>query len=306
MRPNQRSPVSLANIPSPPAPRASKLRDATRYAARETDMPENPTFVVNDRRKFTAEGELRHDATPSPDSAAPAPQVSAADDRSAAPVLSFPQATATQAAEQDVLDTSTPAIEQLSDLPESGALDQMLPSANSAQLTGPDDFADELDASYDSETLPPGPTEEESTDALRAYEATVDRLDTALRAADPGGDRLPSMSFERLTQSLYTQALMLLGGGTQPGEQPRVDILGARQTIDMLAVIADKTKGNLSPAENKLMQSALFDLRLGFLEITQALARQAAQRQPAGPGALGGPGGPGTLGGFAGGPRIVR
>ena len=265
-------------------------------------MPETPTFVVNDRRKFTAEGELRHDAAPSPGSAAPASEISAADDR-ATPVLSFPQTTATQAAEQDLLNTSASAMEQLSDLPEAGALDQTLPSTDSAQSAGSNDLSDELDAAYDAETLPPGPTEEESADALRAYEATVDRLDTALRAADPGGDRLPSMSFERLTQSLYTQALMLLGGGAQPGEQPRVDILGARQTIDMLAVIADKTKGNLSPAEDKLMQSALFDLRLGFLEITQALARQAAQRQPTGPGPLGGPGTPGS---FTGGPRIVR
>ncbi len=267
-------------------------------------MPETPTFVVNDRRKFTAEGELRHDAEPSADSAILAPEAQT-EDRSAAPVLSFPQATATQAAEQDVLDISTPALEQLSDLPESGALDQTLTSGYSAEPNGSNDFSDEVDAAYDSETVGPGPTEEESADALRAYEATVDRLDTALRAADPGGDRLPSMSFERLTQSLYTQALMLLGGGTQPGEQPRVDILGARQTIDMLAVVADKSKGNLSPAEDKLMQSALFDLRMGFLEITQALARQATQRQPGGQGSLGGPGGPGA-GGFAGGPRIVR
>ncbi len=270
-------------------------------------MPETPTFVVNDRRKFTTEGEPRHEDKP-----AATPDTAAAADRTAAPVLSFPQATATQAPAQDVLDTATPALEQLSDLPESGAFDQefsgsatgsiAIPSAESARSNNvSNDLADE--EAEDAENFPAGPTEAEASDALRAYEATVDRLDTALRAADPGGDRMPPMSFERLTQSLYTQALMLLGGGTQPGEQPRVDILGARQTIDMLAIVADKTRGNLLPAEDKLMQSALFDLRLGFLEITQALARQAAQHQPAG---AAGPGGFGGPGGFAGGPRIVR
>ena len=123
------------------------------------------------------------------------------------------------------------------------------------------------------------------------------------------------MSFERLVQSLYTQALLLLGGGAQPGETPRVDILGARQTIDMITVIDEKTRGNLGEGEAKLLESALFDLRMGFLEITQALARQAAQRQGAGSGAPGGFGAPGSMGaggmgagGFGGGsgPRIVR
>jgi hypothetical protein len=73
-----------------------------------------------------------------------------------------------------------------------------------------------------------------------------------------------------------------------------VDLLGARQTIDMLTVIAEKTKGNLSDEEEKLTQSALFELRMGFLEVTQAIARQAAGRQPGVPGAPGG------------GPSIVR
>lgn len=266
-------------------------------------MPDTPTFVVNDRRKFTSDGELRHDAPPSTEASTPE---GTTNDHAAAPVLSFPQSTATQAPQQGVLDISTPALEQLSDLPESGAFDKPFSGGDLNSDSRESDFSDELDAAYDAEAQPPAPTEAEVADALRAYEATVDRLDTALRAADPGGDRLPAMSFERLTQSLYTQALMLLGGGTQPGEQPRVDILGARQTIDMLAVVAEKSKGNLSPGEEKLMQSALFDLRMGFLEITQALARQAAQRQPAGPGSMGGPGGSGLAGGFPGGPRIVR
>jgi len=107
---------------------------------------------------------------------------------------------------------------------------------------------------------------------------------------------MPEMNFDRLVQSLYMQAILQLGGATEPGQPAQVDLLGARQTIDMLTVIADKTKGNLTDAEDKLTQSALFELRMGFLEVTQAIARQAAAKQ-------GGPGVPPIPGG---GPSIVR
>jgi hypothetical protein len=107
---------------------------------------------------------------------------------------------------------------------------------------------------------------------------TADRLDTAIRSANPGMDHPPAMSFEQLVQSVYMTAIMQLGGGTQEGQQPQVDILGARQSVDMLGVIAEKAKGNLSPEENRLLDSALFELRMAFLEITQALARSAAAK----------------------------
>jgi hypothetical protein len=80
-----------------------------------------------------------------------------------------------------------------------------------------------------------------------------------------------------------------------PDQKPQVDILSARQTIDMLAILAEKTKGNLDSAEATLMDNALFELRMGFLEMTQILARQAQQaqsKQPPTPG--------------SGGPSIVR
>jgi hypothetical protein len=95
------------------------------------------------------------------------------------------------------------------------------------------------------------------------------------------------MTFERVIQSIYMQAIMQLGGGTPEGQQPQIDILGARQSIDMLGILAEKTESNLSDAERTLLSSALFELRLAFLEVTQALARSAQQRataaSPAGP-----------------------
>jgi hypothetical protein len=139
--------------------------------------------------------------------------------------------------------------------------------------------------------MPSPPTAEENDQARRAYEMTADRLDTAIRSANPGADHPPAMSFEQLVQSFYMTAMMQLGAATHEGQQPQVDILGARQSIDMLAILAEKTKGNLTAEENRLLDSALFELRMAFLEITQALARSAAAKAPGAPGRPG-PGGP--------------
>jgi len=143
--------------------------------------------------------------------------------------------------------------------------------------------------------LPPAPTAEQNEQAKRAYEMTADRLDVAIRASNPGMDHPPAMSFEQLVQSVYMTSIMQMGGTTQEGQQPQVDILGARQSIDMLSVLEEKTKGNLTPEETRLLESALFELRMAFLEITQALARSAASKAP------GGAGRPGPAG-----PSIVR
>ncbi|HEX4649886.1 MAG TPA: DUF1844 domain-containing protein [Granulicella sp.] len=146
--------------------------------------------------------------------------------------------------------------------------------------------------------MPPPPTAEQMEQSKLAYDATADRLDTAIRAANPGIEHAPQMSFERLVQSVYMTAIMQLGGATPEGQAPQVDLMGARQSIDMLTVVAEKTKGNLDSDESRLIDSALFELRLGFLEVTQALARSSAAKNPP-------PGAPGTpRPGF--GPSIVR
>ncbi len=173
-------------------------------------MPEKTPFVINDRRKFTAEGELRPDMPHTePEREEPKPQPAAAEPQAEAKApIPFPSAA-----------------------PESAA-------AGSA--------APETDALPDEDQLPPPPTAEQTERVNRAYSATVDRLDTAVRATNPGMERMPEMNFERLVQSLYMQALLQLGGATEPGQPAQVDLLGARQTIDMLTVIAEKTKGNLT------------------------------------------------------------
>jgi len=145
--------------------------------------------------------------------------------------------------------------------------------------------------------MPAAPTDEQMEQSREAFQATADRLDTAVRAANPGMEHPPAMTIDQLIQSIYMQAIMQLGGGTQEGQQPQIDILGARQSIDLLGVLDEKTKGNLTEAEQAMLSSALFELRLAFLEVTQALARSAQQRAAAAV--------PPLVPG-AGGPRIVR
>ena len=146
--------------------------------------------------------------------------------------------------------------------------------------------------------LPLPPTASQMEQANAAYQQTADHLDTAVRAANPGMDHPPAMSFEQIVHSIYMTTILQLGGAAKQGEQPKIDLMGARHSIDMLAILAEKTTGNLTPAESQLMTNALFELRMAFLEVTQALARSAANRQPPPPGAPGKPG-PGR-------PTIVR
>ena len=155
----------------------------------------------------------------------------------------------------------------------------------------PETASESESESESDEQIPAGPTAEQSQQARLAYEATADRLDTAIRAANPGMDHPPAMSFAQLVQSVYMSAVMQLGGGTPEGQQPQVDIMGARQSIDMLSILKQKTENNLATDEARLLDSALFELRMAFLEITQALSRSAAKAGQAGSGPRG-PAGP--------------
>ena len=131
----------------------------------------------------------------------------------------------------------------------------------------------------DGEETIPEPTAAESAEQSKEYNASARRLDDMLLKANPGQPAPAVMNFDRLVQSLYMTAAVQMGAGTAPNEQPRIDILGARQSIDMLSVLEEKTRGNLNEQEKRLLQNALFDLRMSFLEITNAIA-SSAQRPP--------------------------
>jgi len=77
-------------------------------------------------------------------------------------------------------------------------------------------------------------------------------------------DSVPSVSFSSFVVSLATSAMGHLGEG--PGAQ--MDLSMARQTVDLLALLLEKTKGNLDDEEAKLLETVLYDLRMKFLEKT--------------------------------------
>ena len=270
----------------------------------EQDKP----FVVNDRRKFRMDGELRE---PAPEQAAeqtaaeaenvtgqPVPSFSAADHEPGKPVESAKVISiADAAAQHEHTHADRPRSTEHASEPIPFQSHLVTPEPTPGENTPASQGASQADGA--DENLPPPPTPEEVEQVKRAYDSTAERLETVMRATNPGGEHLPPMDFTRLVQSVYMSAMMQMGAGTPQGEQARVDLMGAKQSIDMLATIGDKAQGNLEGREQMLIDSALFELRMGFLEITQMLARQAASRQQPGAPGFGGPGAPG------GGPRIV-
>jgi len=67
-------------------------------------------------------------------------------------------------------------------------------------------------------------------------------------------------------------SLMQLGLAAAQGEKPEVDLIGARQTIDTIAMLQEKTKGNLTPQEDSMLQNILYELRMAYLEVTNMIA----------------------------------
>lgn len=117
----------------------------------------------------------------------------------------------------------------------------------------------------------------ETAEQDAAYQESSRQIDDMLRQANPGMGAAGAVTFEHVIQSFYVSAMISMGAGTEPGQKPRIDILGARQSIDMLTLVQEKTKGNLTPKEEATLQNVLFELRMMFLEITNAIA-QSAQR----------------------------
>jgi hypothetical protein len=134
--------------------------------------------------------------------------------------------------------------------------------------------------------MPAPPTAQEQHEQNEAYKASGKKLDEIVSSRLGGqGGSYPEMNFERVVESFYMSALIQMGAVRQEGEPPAVDIIGARQTIDSLTILQEKTKGNLTEREQTLLQNVLFELRMAWIELTNAIAKGAtAQPQPgAGP-----------------------
>jgi hypothetical protein len=239
-------------------------------------MPEKPPpFVVNDRRKFTAEGDIREGYTPPVETAAPfQPEAAPAEPAalaSSAKVVTFPNRSTVEADE--------PGLDAFSDV------------ANASEPYGAPGYDvdgdglssdEEADAAEQAGELGPPPTAAETAAQHSAYQRSAREMDALLQQANPGMKAPAAVGFEHIVQSFYLSAIMAMGAGTEPNQKPRIDILGARQAIDMLNVLEEKTRGNLNENEQRLIQGVTFELRMMFLELTNAIAAQAHQPPPTG------------------------
>jgi len=124
--------------------------------------------------------------------------------------------------------------------------------------------------------------EEEAREAVK--EAEVSKQAPAGEAPAPAAEvpaaELPKRSpaFESLIRMLGSNAAMVLGAYADPRTgQPVIDPDAARELIDMLDALHEKTKGNLAPEEESILLDLVGKLKLTYLEINQALAAQATQ-----------------------------
>src|SRR6266536_3512803 len=86
-------------------------------------------------------------------------------------------------------------------------------------------------------------------------------------AASGAGVTLPAVDFHTFVLSLGSSALLHLGELEHPDVgAPQKDLPLAKHTIDILVMLEEKTRGNLTPAEEKLIGSLLYDLRLRYVE----------------------------------------
>jgi hypothetical protein len=198
-------------------------------------------FVVNDRRLFSSDGELRQDV-------AEAEERAAEREREASEAQQ--RANEERAAQQKAASSQAPKID----------------------LT-------------DADTDTADPTAEEHKAGADAYAASTKKMDYRIKKEldkQGRGDQARDleMNFEKFIASLYMSSLMQLGLAAPQGEKPTLDLIGARQTIDILGLLNDKTKGNLTPAEESTLRNILYELRMAYLEVTNLLANPPKDGAP--------------------------
>ena len=124
-----------------------------------------------------------------------------------------------------------------------------------------------------------GEPRQEANDDLAADEATKptagsDQALGSAAAAEGAGhaehahhDALADINFTTFTMSLSSQALVHLGEVEDPvTKTSAVDLVAAKQLIDILGLLRDKTRGNLDEHEERLLDAILYDLRLRYVE----------------------------------------
>lgn len=209
------------------------------------DKEKKPEFVVTDRRLFSTDGELR----------------------------------------QDVVDDEERRAEREREKSEA---QRVVNEERAAQQQPAPPSAVQSTPIVTEEVAPEGPSAQEQHDSAAAYRESTREIDESIekemrKQGRPHSAQDFEMTFDKFVASLYMSSLMQLGLAAPQGAKPQVDLLGARQTIDTLAILQDKTKGNLTPAEQNMLQNCLYELRMAYLEVTNLLTHPP-QGGPAGDG----------------------
>jgi hypothetical protein len=107
-------------------------------------------------------------------------------------------------------------------------------------------------------------------DVKEEASAPDEARETPPRDSAPKTDALPPIDFSSFVLSLANTALFQLGLiRTRESEEMQTDLPGARQTIDIMAMLEEKTRGNLTDQEARLLKEALFQTRMAFVEVAK-------------------------------------
>lgn len=113
----------------------------------------------------------------------------------------------------------------------------------------------------------------------QAEKERLEQQDASAGDKPKGGRELPEPDFRGLVGILASQAIMGLGAYGDPKTgKVMIDLDGAQFAIDLLAVLDEKTNGNLTDEESKDLTQVLSELRSQFVHIQQLVAKQGAQQ----------------------------
>jgi hypothetical protein len=196
-----------------------------------TEKEKKPEFVVNDRRLFSSEGELR----------------------------------------QDVVEAEERREEREQETREAQQRENQERAAQNRPMETP-----LVQAASEAEPEVATPSVQEQQASAAAYQESTREIDEQIekemrKQGRPHRAQDFEISFEKFIASIYMTALMQLGLAAPQGAKPEVDLIGARQTVDTLALLQEKTKGNLTPAEDNMLRNGLYELRMAYLEVTNLI-----------------------------------
>lgn len=122
---------------------------------------------------------------------------------------------------------------------------------------------------------------------MEREEAKSAKADSSPKADSKPADKNPASAetpkplraFQAVIGVLARNAELMMGGYADPRTgQPILDLEGAREMIDMLDALREKTAGNLAPEEDKLLLDVLGSLKLGFMEVSKAAAQAMREK----------------------------